>query len=96
MGFKGSGKTALALSFCQQFGHENSEKTIKILNCAGGITSKRLSSLQEVDYTYTDIFSVEDIQELLKSLQKNKRPGLLFLDGVSSLIMGASQRIGLN
>ena len=31
----------------------------------------------------------------MNSIKDSKKPGLLFLDGVSSIIMGASQRIGL-
>ena len=95
MGNKGSGKTALALKICKEFAKANSSRAIRILNCAGGITANRLKSLSGLNYEYFDIFSVEDLQDLMNSTKESKKSGLLFLDGVSSIIMGASQRIGL-
>ena len=50
IGIKGSGKTALALQFCQQFSQQNKNKQVKILNCSGGITSKRLEPLKNIEY----------------------------------------------
>ena len=95
MGNKGSGKTALALKICSEFAKSNPNRTIKILNCAGGITANRLQPFLNVNYEYFDIFSVEDLQNLMNSSKDSQKSGLLFLDGVSSIIMGASQRIGL-
>ena len=95
IGMKGSGKTSLALQLCMQYVQQNKDKSVKILNCSGGITAKRIEPLKSIDYEYFDIFAVEDIQEILGNLRKSVKPGLLFLDGVSCIIIGSPQRVGL-
>jgi hypothetical protein len=71
IGQKGTGKTSLALKFGLDYAKENPTKRVKILNCAGGITSSRLNPWKSVNYDYADIFSVEDIQEILTNLKAN-------------------------
>lgn len=95
IGQKGTGKTALALKFALEYVSCNPEAVVKILNCGGGITSSRLSPFRTLNYQYIDIFTSEDIQEVLGSLRNGKEIGLVVLDSVYSILMGASQRIGL-
>jgi len=42
-----------------------------------------------------DIFCPEDIQEMMGGLKNHPNHGLVFLDGVNCIIMGANQRVGL-
>jgi hypothetical protein len=50
---------------------------------------------EDLNYEYFDIFAVEDIQETMTNFRASDNPGVIFLDGVSCIIMGASQRVGL-
>jgi superfamily I DNA and RNA helicase len=63
IGGKGSGKTALLLRLALEFHSTNPTARIKILNCAGGITLSRLSSLSKTGCEYCDIFGLEDLME---------------------------------
>ena len=93
IGYKGQGKTALALTLAFQCIKHKHISSIKIVNCSGGITGNRLKKFKLLKYDYCDIFTLQDLQDLLISLKKNNRGGLLLIDGSYSLIISAvSQR----
>ncbi len=94
VGTKGSGKTALALRLGLDYAQLHPHQIIKIINCGGGITWNRLKCF--LNYEYFDIFSVEDLQQMLIGMRNDKRAGLVILDSVANLILGApTQRNGL-
>lgn len=79
-----------------EFAEHSPRNAIKIINCGGGITAARLNSIKNTNYEYSDAFSIEDLQEMVTKLRKSQQVGLLILDGVVSLVLGAqSQRCGV-
>ena len=85
----------MALQLALQFAKNNPNKEIKILNCSGGITHNRMIPFKDIKHQYIDVFCPENIQDYMGDFKKRCKPGMVILDGVNCIIMGANQRVGL-